>query len=193
MRALWLSMLVAVPVGAAPTCKPELSKGFTTLKGTKLEERTQVVFGLVADLCSDALSPGLQRNLSALAYSKPEARLALIAAIGKNEEAGADFELTCPAWPKLLSNADFFKECEFAKQGVFTADEFAKVDVRLATLTVVVFDALKRAGVDKKFARQLTRVALFPLEAGPAPAPPDPVKEQQKVREVMKKALEQKD
>jgi hypothetical protein len=188
-----LTSLLALTAAAAPRCQPEFAQSLGTLKATEVDERAMVALGLVGELCKDAISPALARTLSAIAYAKDEERPAMLGAAGKPEESGADYELACPGWSKLLSNADVFKSCDFARHEVFTAAEFGKAEARLATLAVVTFDALKRAGVDKKFARQLMRAVLLPLEAGPAPVHKDVTKDKEKMKAIMKSVLEQKD
>ncbi|MFT3707628.1 MAG: hypothetical protein QM817_08165 [Archangium sp.] len=178
----WMMVVVVVIAlnarGGAPECQEWLANT-KVLQTSEVEDRPIVAIGLLADGCSDVISTSLQKNLSAIGYMSPEDRAPSLGNTSGEEEARADFESACPGWGKSALatqfvggkpvTVDVFKQCNFARFGVFTAAEFAKGEVHYATTAVVVFDALKRGGVDAKIARAWVRFFVLPLEAGPPP------------------------
>ncbi|MBL8910572.1 MAG: hypothetical protein JNM17_07690 [Archangium sp.] len=181
---------------AAPQCQAEFAQTLKTLRETEVDERPVVAIALAAEICKTELPAALQKSLGSIGYADPSARLRMLGDASATDAARADFEAACPAWSKSALATEFpgekpltvkvFEVCEFAKLEVMTAVEFSRADVRYATTALVLFDALKRIGMDKKLARQFARVIVLPLEAGPAPTQPDPAKVKAKQQEQIK-------
>lgn len=186
---------------AAPKCQAEFAQALKTLTSTEVAERPVVAIALVAEVCKAELPPGLQKGLGSFGYAEPNAHVRMLGDASAPDAARADFEAACPAWTKTALANEFpgdkplsvkvFEVCEFAKLEVMTAVEFARADVRFATTAMVLFDALKRMGMDKKVARQVARVIVMPLEAGPAPTQPDPAKDKARLDAMKKRVLEE--